>query len=65
MPFVPAPRPKKEWEHVHVTKGGCRFVEVEELLSHDDAIATINAVAALTPVDPQGSDKTDRTRLDG
>ena len=54
MPFIPPPRPKKEWEHVHVTKGGRRFVDVDELLTDDDAIAKIKDVAALTPGGPAG-----------
>ena len=51
IPFIPPQRPKEEWDHVHVTKGGRRFVKVEELLSDGDAVERIEAVAALTAVD--------------
>ena len=48
IPYIPPRRPAEEWEHVHVTRGGRRFVEVEELLGHEDAKQRIKEVAALT-----------------
>ena len=57
IPFIPPERPREEWEHVYVTKGGRRFVKIEELLNHDDTIERIEEVAALTPVDVQSAPK--------
>ena len=31
--MIPRQRPKEEWEHVHVTRSGARYVEVEELFA--------------------------------
>ena len=53
IPFIPPQRPKEEWEHVYVTKGGRRFVKIDELLSHDATVERIKEVAALTRVDGQ------------
>ena len=48
MPYIPPGRPMEEWEHVHVTKGGRRFVEIDELLASEDVIDIIREVASLT-----------------
>ena len=47
--FIPPRRPREEWEHVHVTKGGRRFVKIDELLRDEVAVERIKEVAALTP----------------
>ena len=33
--MIPRQRPKKEWEHVHVTRNGGRYVNVEELFARE------------------------------
>lgn len=55
--FIPPERPKKEWEHVQVTKGGRRYVDVEELLNNGVAMKEIEAIAALTAFDVQDAAK--------
>ena len=43
----PKQRPRSEWEHVHVTESGGRYVDVDELLSNKSVQDKIAEVANL------------------
>lgn len=46
--MIPRQRPKKEWEHVYVTRNGGRYVNVEELFARESVKKDLDKMKELS-----------------
>ena len=63
--LYPRQRPKREWEHVYVTRNGRRYVDVKELLEDDRVKALIRKAAKVEVESPRPKAQAERRGQDG
>ena len=63
--LFPRQRPKREWEHVYVTRNGTRYVDVKELLEDEHVKALIDKAAKVEVESPGQDTLAERRGQDG